>query len=245
MLLEPPVRNKIELLLKEYKSTNAAVRTVELHEINNKGNFGKLTYYERRASYARQDSGLWAVLSSGTFTSGAGGGTMQSLSLCGLVTLVSTMSATTYNDLTAAIPIGKIFVPFGMRSSIDQSRRQRVTNLETDANVCAPAPSTDFSYRTETEVLSSTSGLLRLSNSTKRDEHFACKVNAESIPASKIFPSLRGDSLRVTCERTAGWGGKITREYAFLKDAALYVLLSETGEVQVTQVQFKDAEQVQ
>src|SRR5919198_1275291 len=161
LVLDPSVQEKLAPLLRNYKPSKPIASSVEIREINNKGNFGTLTYYERQAVYARQESGLWAVLSTGRFTASGSAGSAQSVSLCGLVTLLSATAGKMVFDNSGVVPIGKHFVPFGIKSSVDTGRRLRVTAVEFDTpNICAPAPGAEFKYRIETEVQTKTSGLL-------------------------------------------------------------------------------------
>jgi hypothetical protein len=242
LVLDMSVQTKLSSLMKDYKPDKALTRTTERREINNRGNFGKLVYEQRRAIYKRQGSGLWAVVS--TAALGTSSGSAESLSLCGLVTLLSATVSTTSFDQMISIPSERLFGYFSIRHSIDWGRRLRVMSFETSANnICAPAPGAEFSYRVETEMEIKTSGLLGVTRVATGVDDFSCKVSAESRPAKEIFPSLRGDALFTSCERIAKSGAKAKLEFAFLRDAGVYLLLTEDANVQTTKVHYEEVQQ--
>jgi len=244
LVLNTPIQEKISFLLKEYKPDKALTKTTERREIYSRGNLGKPVYEQRRAIYKRQGSGLWAVVS--TAALGSSSGSAQSLSLCGLVTLLSATVSKTSFDQMISIPSEKIFFYFSIRHSIDWGRRLRVMSFEASANnICAPAPGAEFSYRVGTELEVKTSGLLGVTRVAKGLDDFSCKVSAESRPANEIFPPLRGDALLTSCERIGKSGAKAKLEYAFLRDAGIYLLLSEGTDVQTTKVHYEEAQETQ
>ena len=244
LVLDTPVQEKISSLLKDYKPDKALTRTTERREIDNRGNFGKLVYEQRRAIYKRQESGLWAVVS--TAALGGSSGSARSLSLCGLVALLSATASKTSFDQMISIPSEKIFFYFSIRHSIDWGRRLRVMSFEASANnICAPAPGAEFSYRVGTELEVKTSGLLGVTKVARGLDDFSCKVSAESRPANEIFPSLRGDALLTSCERIGKSGAKAKLGYAFLRDAGIYLLLSEDTDVQTTKVHYEEVQETE
>jgi len=242
LTLDATVQAKLLDLLKEYKPATPLAMISEVSEINNKGNFGKSIYLARKAYYALQDSGLLGIVTSAALTDGASAGSAQSLSLCGLLTVVGTAAGTSRNDSTGVIPFGKLFVPFGVRSSTDINRSEKLKQFDTTAaHICAPQPGEQFTYRTETEFHFKISGMFGTTKTGTRTEEVSCKVDAGVQPASGLLAVLRGDALAVTCERIAQGGDKTTSEYVFLRDSGQYLLRAETIPVQTIKVRLEQA----
>jgi hypothetical protein len=61
----------------------------------------------------------------------------------------------------------------------------------------------------------------------------------------QIFPSLRGDALFTSCERIGKSGAKAKLGYAFLRDAGIYLLLSEGTDVQTTKVHYDEVQETE
>jgi len=243
LVLDSTLQGRLANVLKDYKSQNKYLRLVEQHEIDNVGNFGKIVLYDRHVVYSLQDSGLWGVLSVGGFTSGAATGSTQSLSLCGLVPLLGVGGSTTRSEVLLSLPIGRFFVPFGFRSSIDINRQFRVKEFKTDyQGICSPIPGDKFAYQIENEVQFKTSGLFGRTGVGSAIVDVSCLVAANPVSATELSPSFKGEYLMVTCESVAKAGQKGKVVYAFLRDLGLYLMLSETGSAQTIKVHYKSAE---
>ena len=239
-LLQPIVQERATGLLKAYKKTGNSLKLFEIQEINNAGNFGKIIYYERQTSFSRQESGLWAIVGAGNFTSGAAAGFSQTLSLCGLITLLTTTNSTTKLETNTPIPFGKLFLPFGIRTSIGVGTRVRVADLRTDyEDICSPIPGTKFTYHIENEAQVKTTGLFGRSTQVSAKIDVLCQVSSSVVQAKEINPGMRGDYLLVSCEGTAHSGQKSKTDYAFLIEPGVYLILSTGGGAQTTKVQYK------
>lgn len=240
LVLDAAVQERAKSLLEHYKPRHKALRLSELHEINNVGNFGKLVYFDHQSHYSQLQSGLWAMVGHGAFTSGSAAGTSQSLSLCGIITLLAVSDSLTKLELTAPIPFGRMFLPFGMRSSIDIGRRVRVKDLRTEyKELCTPVAGSKFSYQIENEVQIKTSGIFGRTVVTSTVIDVSCQVAKVASPANRLSNSFSGESLRVSCESNAKPGQKRMMDYAFLKELGLYLILNDSSSAQKTKVQYK------
>jgi hypothetical protein len=239
LILEPALREQLAVMLKNYQPKAPIAALGTLHEIENKGNFGKIVSGNRIVRYAPvQEGGLLPVFSSMTMT--GSGGSAQALSICGLITALSLGSSATVSASTTALPVGNMFVPFGVRSTTDINRKQKLLRLETSADLCAPTPGSEFSYRTETEHHFKIGGLLGRTVSGVRTEQIVCKSAAETQPASSLHADLRGVALPVSCEMSTQGGDKSKTDYLFLPDAGLYVQVGEFVSAQTTRIQVKE-----
>jgi hypothetical protein len=237
LVIDDSIQAKLAPLLKEYKPIKPLSSAAELREIDNKGNLGRLRYYERKVTYAPLQSGLWAIHGIGGFTSSNSRGTSQILSLCGLVNLLSATAGKVDMDGTAVIPFGRIFLPFAIKSSRDYGRKSRVKDFEASTpDICRPSPGLEFSIRLESEL---TVSMGRTSVSTVSDQ-LSCKVAAEAKSVDGFLPGVMGEGLPTACERKTNGGSKAALEYVFLPDAGFYVLLRESSDIETTKVQYKE-----
>src|SRR5437870_9782006 len=90
-------------------------RVTVTQEIDHKTNFGKM-YADSRAEFVVLEDGLIGSSSSTVFRSGKGGGNARGVSLCGFIPLLSESSSTSNTSTTTALPAGKLFIPFGIKS---------------------------------------------------------------------------------------------------------------------------------
>ena len=234
--LDPGVQQRLADALKNYRPQGASLKLTELHQIDNVGNFGKVVEYQRDATWARQDSGLWAIVAVGGFTSGGANGMSQTLSLCGLLPLLTAVSSTTQVN----IPLATRFGPFMMRHVVNVGRRGRVTDFRTEyGDICSPSPGAKFTYQFDNEVQIRTSSRTVTGKATL---DVSCEVASDAAPATQLAPSFRGDYLRVSCENVAKSGQKTGYLYAFLREPGVYLTLSESGSNQSTKMQYKAVE---
>lgn len=239
--LEGTAQSALLAALHEYKPKMIITKVAERQEIDHRGNFGKLMYIDRSATYSLQDNGLWAIAVVGT--SSTGSGASLKLSLCGLVTLIQTAAGTSSWETPSVVPFKKLFLPFGIRSTLDTNIRIRLKSFETSAkNICAPTSGSQFTYRMDTERQLKTSGPFGGGKVVNHTYDVHCSVGRELKPASEISSSLRGGALPVVCESTAGTGEKIASEYAFLQESGLYVMLTESTDIQTSRVAYKDVQ---
>lgn len=171
-----------------------------------------------------QPNGLWASEFASTAITTGNVARSYTLSLCGLITVTSSGVASTSQDITTAIPVGKLFLPFGFRTTSGFSRTLRLNKLETTASdICAPAPGSEFSYVVASEITTKTSsGQLQ---TVLDEEEVRCKTSAESEAAAKLLPQFRGNFLDVVCEHKKATGASAKRRFVYLQDSALYLML--------------------
>jgi hypothetical protein len=229
LVLDEPVRQAVADQLRDYKPAAARVAVsasedVEIQTI-------KIANSSQRTFHAR-DTGLWGVTGRGTSSLGAGAstGAGESLSLCGLVTLLSAGHGTDEGDAVERAPLDDTFPPFGLRISAAAAQHQRVSSFKTDARaICAPAPGGQFSYAVESEtVLSATDG----SDETRTvDGSYAdtCVVADETRPAGTFDKALKGPALLVLCDRAEKSGRRLTARFVFLTEVGLYLSLGEAS----------------
>ena len=243
LTLHPSIQARITALLKDYRPKSTAIKLTNREEIRHVGNFGKLVYAEHDTRYVLQDSGLWANVAIGGFTDGASSGIGRSLSLCGLITVLMASNAVSNFKSTSAVPFGKVFVPFGIGSSMGTERRVRVKALEaaTD-NICSPSPGARFTYRYDSEGEVKMTGLFGSTISTPSVVTATCQAAPELRPAKELVASLRGDYLPVSCDTSPKPGRSTKVEHAFLIDPGIYVPLSAVMDIQTTKVQYRSAE---
>jgi hypothetical protein len=175
-------------------------------------------------TYRAQDNGLWSVVSQGSNTMTGPGGVGESLSLCGLVTLLSVGHGQEVRTVPTLVPVGPVFLPFSIRSTNDATFRRRVIAFQTDAPaICNPAPGSRFSYAIEIEQAFRTSGMFGANVGATLGYRDACEVGA-ARPAREIDPALPGQGMLVTCNRVmAKTGQSGTNRFVFLPDVGLFL----------------------
>ena len=241
--LPPDVQEKVLPHARTERKIQPLAAYAAVLEIDNKANFGK-EYVDARRSLVRLESGLIGTVGSSAFRNGKSQGGGQELSLCGFIALLTESASTTDTSTTTAIPIAKQFVPFGIKSSVDFSRRFRLISFDASVpSVCNPVPGTEFTYKTETEYTIKTVGrfLGARTNTGRRTDAGVCKVSKDIEPAAKINPALQGQVLVVNCETETGAGRKDSSKRVFLRDAGYYLTIEETlGGMQRTSYQYSD-----
>lgn len=158
-----------------------------------------------------------------------------SLTLCGLVELLSTTQApTTERTAFLAIPIGSLFAPLGIRMRTDFSGTSQVTRLKLSspaAQLCQPTPGMTFDYEFDTVTRFRTKSGLAKFNSTIAVAHRSTCTVMEPRPAAEVIEGAPGNYLPVSCETTivvgkAGKPNAIRRELAYLPEAGFYLTLT-------------------
>lgn len=177
---------------------------------------------EVRTEFLLLDSGLWGT-STEASTSGAvaTSGQSASLQLCGLVELMQTSRSRQDTAMSLVIPIGKLFVPFGMQGTRDIDAGRRVSSFASDEpSLCAPRPGSRFEYRVTTDAVVQL-GLRTVRTSTPRV--VTCIV-ADRLDAVDDRVLGGGDVyLPVACE-TVGVAHSLTH-LAYLPEYRYYVVL--------------------
>lgn len=152
--------------------------------------------------------------------------------LQGLVPLATVTEVAVELDTTSVVPIGKVFLPFGIKSSIKSGGNTSVNQLSGELEkMTAPTPGVKFpvDYAWDANVVSTTSGLFggTKASSFSFSVKQICTADKES-EASTLHARLQGKYRKVTCDGTLSNGATRSEEYAFLVDSDLYLLLSTT-----------------
>jgi hypothetical protein len=176
--------------------------------------------------FERLDSGLWGI-STAILVRGAL--IRNTLTLQGLVELTATTTIDRDFKADVVIPVGKLFLPYGINKNIKANAVITIASLAGDLDsVSAPAAGGKFSYmRTATgQNTITTTGVFggtrthTLNVTAKAD----CSAGPEA-DASSLHAQLRGKYLPVKCEGDINGSTRI-EEYAYLIDSKLYLLLS-------------------
>lgn len=193
--------------------------------------------------YTVLDNGLIANVDSFSSTTGNLSGISQSITLCGLIDIVSQSSSNFEKRLTSIFPLGKIFIQFGIKTNEDFAAASRIVAFETNAaNLCTPTIGSEFSYRIEMENSLKTTSFLGGTKKSRSTFEYICRAGKVMQSASQLLTSLTGDSLSVTCETTPSQSNKVKFEYAYLIDSGLFLIVSqETGSVTM-KMNYSDAE---
>lgn len=153
----------------------------------------------------------------------------RSLTLQGIIDLVWTMEVLTSGETVIPLPGGKAFLPFGVSRTIKTSLVRTTSLLSGDLPILVtPAPETPFSYEHTIDNELSRKGLLSLTSSFRIETKVTCRVKA-AAEATLIHPKLLGTYLPVTCDGKDPEGPPFSRDFAYLVDSQLYILLSLTS----------------
>lgn len=240
LVLPPELQSRILEQVPQGKAARAIERFSATHEIDHKANFSK-TYADEKSIITVLDDGLTGITGSTAFRSSSSNGAGRGMSLCGLVPLLVESGSNVDTSVTSAVPTGKGFLPFSIKSGIDVSSRVKLSAFEASIpSICSPAPGSEFSYKTETAVQFKTSGLFGRTNDFQRVESMNCKVAASSTPASQLNASLTGDYWAVSCQISPKTGAPRQADYAYLPDAKFYLPLYLKDEWQSTRIRYTE-----
>lgn len=245
LALDPEIQAKVLLHVRAVRPKNPLTSYASTQELDHKMNFTK-KYVDQRSNLTVLENGLIGSAGSVNHRSGEASGAGRAITLCGLVPLVAESSSTTESSVGTVLPIGNIFVPFGIKTNTDFNNRVKLVSLEASiSSLCNPQPGVEFTYKTETEVVIKTSGVFSRTTRVKRTEAASCKTAAATKPASELLPSLQGTYLPVSCDVTLTNGAIRHIEYAFLIDSAFYLTAESTTELQRTKIQYTEASYIQ
>ena len=184
---------------------------------------------ETETWYEPLGQGLWGAITVLRRVDGAG--VQQHLTVCGMFDAISTSTRKVSQELTASMPIAKVFVPFTIKTDMAVDSSAKLTKLVVDpTTICLPAPGAAFAFQT------STARQLRASPSVDSAPRTftvgiaeQCKAS-ERLPASSLAADLRGDYLDIICAGATDSGHATTKRFAFLLDSGIYLLLEEKTE---------------
>ena len=174
--------------------------------------------------YEPLGNGLWGVMS--TLRRPNGTGAQQLVTVCGMFDALAATSTNLSTNLTGIMPIGKIFVPFGMKKSFAADSLARITKFDVDpVALCQPVAGSSFDYAVQTEVQYTVSpGPTASPKTTVVTLKGQCEAS-QRMPAIGLLGGLRGDYIEVTCSGSNDAGRPLSRKFAYLVDSALYLLL--------------------
>jgi len=232
-LVPADLQQKLDAQVKGLTPAHALLSYTLVEEIDHKTNFSKV-YVDSKSEFLRLDNGLIGAASNTVFRSGAAKSIGRGLTMCGLLPLVNESQAVTDNSSTAVLPMGKMFLPLGVKSSVDFNNRLRLTRFDSSApSLCAPQLGQEFSFQYEAEHTIKTTGLFVSGTKLiQRKNNSVCKAAAEYSPANKINPNLSGEAISVVCESEDQNKKKSKEEYFYLKDFAQYLMVGRVDEWQ-------------
>ncbi len=181
-------------------------------------------YTEIDSLYEPLGNGLWGVMS--TLKRPNGSGAQQLVTVCGMFEALAATSTSLSTTLTGIMPIGKLFVPFGMKKSFAADSLARITKLDVDPlALCQPAAGSSFDYAVQIETQYALSpGTTASSKMNAVTLKGRCEAS-QRMPATGLHGGLRGDYIEVTCSGSNDAGKPLSRKFAYLVDSALYLLL--------------------
>lgn len=219
------------------------LRVVRVDRIENSANSNASMVLDARSTLDPLENGLFAVSSVLTERSGKLSGQASSLTLCGLITLLTQTSANIKNNYTSVVPIAGVFVPFGVKSSTDWGSRFRVTAFEASSkNICNPQPGTEFEYRVDADRELKMSSMFSTTKNLKETDAFVCRVSATESPGSALSPAVKGTYLTVVCTSTEASTVKKRVELAYITDLAYYFSLDRQEGTQSTRTELSGIE---
>ncbi|MCV2358247.1 hypothetical protein LNV08_04595 [Paucibacter sp. TC2R-5] len=239
---EITVSAELQAQLKAHASNDIPMRPLAgytvVEEIDHKTNLSKI-YVDSVAQLLLLENGLTGASSKTIYRSGAAQGVGRGMSVCGLITVLSESQSSTDTSSTSILPIGKLFIPFGIKSSVDFANRYRLTKLESSyPSLCNPSVGQEFNYKFLYELTMKTSGIFGGTKVFERSSYAKCKVGNESVPANKLHESLQGEALLVACEAEDQDGKKNSADYFFLKDSAYYLMTSRVDDWQRSKLSY-------
>jgi hypothetical protein len=222
--LPPAVQAEVVRILKDYKPARRLEAVAAVSEVDNPGNFGKMTYFESDAAYTLLESGLWGTEGTSKERQGRAAGQVVGLSLCGLVSLASAGGSASKSS--TSVLIGKI--PFGITNTTAFRIRTRVTALDVGgAAVCAPQPGDAFTIRMEWENDVKNDSMFVPDRVVTLSEAMECKARDGWKPAAEWSGLFPGDGLGVDCKFQRKDRDPGTRELVFMRDFASYFRVVE------------------
>lgn len=197
-------------------------------DVDHRGNFGKITTEIEQTTLRWNSNGQSSTASQSVYTAPDGSKTYSSrtsVSLCGLVQLLTEQSASGTSQRTTAVPAAGVSLPITFDIKNQSSARYRLRTFEASTpNVCTPTPGMAFSYKLTAELQRKHSNNTYSSNKLHElSEAVTCSVAAEPKPSSALSPSLRGNYLEVTCLHTEPEKAVRSSNLAFLQQSGLYL----------------------
>lgn len=198
----------------------------------NKGNFGMKVYFDEKTQFRALDNGLYHIESAGGFRGGQAGGAGTTLSLCGLLPLVSVgHSSTTNKGFLQVAGLG-----IHTSSTVAFANRSRMIRLETTApSLCGITPGLSFTYRVDAESIRKIEGDYvrdRTIEQTVNGPVVTCTASSEVLPANRIAPQLSGDYIGVECIVPDAKNRPTSTHFAYLVSYRFYLSMASKAKWQ-------------
>lgn len=208
----------------------------------NKGNFGMAVYAYGAYRFTPLDSGLLQVEASSGFRQAEATGRVTSISLCGLVSLLSvSQSSTTSKGL---IPVNGIGILISTSSTVKIAAKSRVTHLESSsASICNISAGETFALEFDRETTRAVEGKFIRDKTTQTtgSSALSCAVSKTADPASRIAPFLTGDALTVTCESFDAKKRPVMTRYSYLTEYRHYLPIADQSKWQRSETAYSTA----
>lgn len=210
--------------------------------IDHKGNFGRKVDVTIDFTMSRLENGLTGSQTSIVMDGGKSSGRGTGISLCGLIVLLSESQSSMDTSTTTAIPVGKVFMPFAIRSGVDFNDRRRVVAIETDApSLCNLTSGHGFTLKTEEVLTRKTSGIFGRTHQIKTVQESKCQASTELKPASQIGASLEGEYREIQCETKHEGGKTSSTRYGYLIASSYYLPITEKNAEQTAETGYSRA----
>lgn len=210
--------------ISEFDYKPPKVRLQRSNLIRSTGNSGGTPVVEE---YEVLRPNIWGIRSISKTRNGGIQGT--SVSLCGIIELVGAGSSESSFESLIAIPINKVFMPFGIRWNLSHTVSAKATSLalgEGSKKICAPDPGDIFDYELRTDSESKNSSTFVSNRSHSNTIKMRCVVG-EAKPIAELIAGQSGTYLPVTCSGSnLTTSTQLTADYAFIQAAGLYINLN-------------------
>jgi len=206
--------------------------------IDHRGNFGQLVIAKAAYRHSLTPQGLLDTLVQVDLKEGESTGGTENISLCGLVSILTSSGSSINATNSSVVPVGKLWLPASFSHQIDLAHRGRITALNVKAGrLCAPLPGQTLAYTATFESFYRQKGMFTMSGTRQSVQDVQCVVGPAPQPASEL--GFEGQYLPVRCEGKDATSDKTwAREYAFLPNAQLYVLLTAKTDWQSSTVKY-------
>jgi hypothetical protein len=183
--------------------------------------------------YEPLGQGLWGIRSVSKQNSSAVEG--ASISICGLVELVGASKFDVNYETTISVPVGRLFLPYGLKGHMDGATTSRANNIALGSGaerLCNPVPGDVLAYEVQSEssfAHTTTSYSGSSSRASINVFRWKCTVGAPK-PISELVAEQDGTYLPVTCSGINESSNiNVSAEYAFLQPFGIYLVLRRVG----------------
>lgn len=173
------------------------------------------------------------------------------VSLCGLVELVGASESRSSQNSTIAVPVGRVFVPLGIRTTTDMtsgSRALRFNITSGASDICNPEEGSTFSFELQSESTHKNKGSMLWSwsnnHTTTNTTAWSCTVGQRERHTE--FPAFAwSDVIPVNCTGIHSSSGKpsvqtpVHSHWFYLPESAFYLQLEAGSEAFTSKNEFE------